>query len=638
EHIDSLSLLYKPNFDASQLSQAELLSCAHYHTYFQMDMPINSLENALYATFSEEEFKGNEWKQLSEQWQRCLASLLIKDKRLDTRLLKPYSDNCIANAQHIANNTSHHTKEELLFFNSSTTIYGAYNLPRFAIVKGTPRFTKLLVKRNDETQKKVNLRRMRDGYFFEGIIVDHTSSYALAKYIHRPFQDYIPLYDFIDFTTQKTTPDIAQTGEYNSSACCFGENTIYIALCKGDENILVKTKDIYHINTEEKEFITLNGLEGQTIVDIKNNKEGTCIAVATDKQLFIITVDDANNKKITMISQETFENDGYSIKKLSLNNKGSRLCVVMQPHSKDDGRWYKYDMPAKAYLCNTAKPHESIVTITQELQGTHDLRKYEYQVNRSCLSDIEQVCWSADDSLIILECSYRYQNFYQGRVGSSHFGGNQHAFVCAATGNGWSENEIRGYGAPVITSHDGRAIIITDKSGWFAYTKSLQWCDKHMLKALEYFDIKKPCPNFSIDQKLLAIVLLHKIMQDKDRVAQLNKEETEIYNKYIPDAIKKIMTKTHVILMHEDSFVSPTKQYEYKIGIRCKKFFHFLWEHKTHVLYCMGALLCGGIVIRHFSEIVRIAHSYPDHKPFGLVGMCDFVVLRFLVLNLSKFK
>src|SRR5579872_3173762 len=113
DELNKFAKVYQPNFDYNQLSSDELVATACFHDYFQMQLPMQSLQIALYKNIKT--LKAEDIESLSLRWQHPLSAALIKDKRLDVQLLKAYSDSIIGNGKKITNNTPRHSVEDLLF-------------------------------------------------------------------------------------------------------------------------------------------------------------------------------------------------------------------------------------------------------------------------------------------------------------------------------------------------------------------------------------------------------------------------------------------------------------------------------------------------------------------------------------------
>ncbi len=635
EDVDGFARAYQHDFDCSQLSKDELISLAQYHSFFQMNVPISNLKNALYQQFAQQKLQWVDWKLLSTDWQCSLASLLMKNKRLDIQLLKSHSDKLIDNKQKIDNNRKQHSVEKLLFFNDQLQVYGGYSLPFGMIVKGVPRFTQLLVKKDGNLKNKADVRRSRNGYWLQDTIIHPDGLWALTYYsVYKEHGKWEHIYDLVDLRAQQenVSPDVTHVADSQSSSsvCCFGKNCFYSAACYGDVNIVVRSTDL--VTKKEINIVTLCGSEEQKVIAITSNKEGTKLAVATHKALFFITINDVDNDvdnvRHEALSQDVLQilNDNeYSIKKLSLNNQGTVLCVVTQPVLENTDHYDEVYSTAKVYLCAITEKDLSVAEITKELQGNHDLEKYEWSVNRTCLSDVSHLHWNHDDSLLVLQCSYCYQNIYQGRLGSSHYAGDQYAFVCPTTGNGWSESEIRVYSKPIVSSNDGQAII-TDNSGWFTHTQCLRWYDEHMVQALRYFDIQKSDEKFSAEQKSTGIALLYKILQHRNAVVQLDKEESAIYNDDMPDSIKKLLSKIRIVLPYKKitSQYVALQRWIHIQGLRCKQ---FLYNYRKPLLVGVGALLLAVMYANYYvfinENVLLLAHP----NRFKMMGVIDAHVL-----------
>ena len=553
-----------------------------FHDYFQMQLPTQSLENVLYSNIKTSKLKEEEIECLASKWQHSLASLFVKDKRLEVQLLKAYSDSIIANEQNITNNTQKHSREELLFLNDTTKIYGAYTIPWFTIVKGCPPFTVLLMKdgKNNTLQKEINVP---DKYYLNNsnnITIHPNGLCAIVRYYDR-FRDYKPLFDIIDLTSQSTMPvwDTSQVAKKASQACCFGKDKVYAAACNDDEQIFLKS--IALDNKQETEITILDNPFKQEIVAIASNEDGSCIVVATHKTLFVVK---NNGKDIKTMVSDKFNDSKNAIQRLSLNNKGTLLCIVIGGHP-----WRDYDVPAQVYLWNLAKDDDSsLVDITQEFQGNLDLHNQHNMSSskQSCLVGVDNLRWNCDDSLLFLECSYRYQ--YPNGSGPA---GMQYAFICPTTHNGWSEHNIRAH-TSIINSADNEKTIVEDWSGWLRRTKLLEWCDDNMRDALRYFN---PNPNGHDDKRLSAMIILNKIIEQHSEIIQLNRRDTKIYKKNIPDAIKLMLaellsTKRQALLLFEKnvSTLSSIKETLYKWSI-CSK--NFLRAHQKKLGCGLGVIM-----------------------------------------------
>jgi hypothetical protein len=567
DELNGFAETYQPNFDYNQLSLDALMDTACFHDYFQMQLPTQCLENVLYDNIKTNQLKEEEIESLASRWQRSLTSLLVKDKRLDVQLLKAYSDSIIANEKNI-NNRQKHSTEELLFLNDTTKIYGAYTLPWFTIVKGSPRFTVLLVKdgKNNTIQKEINVP---DKYYLNNsnnITIHPNGLCAIVRYYDRE-RDYRPLFDIIDLTSQDTMPvwDTSQVAikAKASHACCFGKDKVYAAACNDNEQIFLKS--IALDNKQEEEITILDNPFKQEIAAIASNEDGSCIVVATQHTLFVVK---NNGKDIKTIVSDKFNVGKHGIQQLSLNNNGTLLCIVTGGHP-----WRDYDVPAHVYLWNLAIDDDSsLIDITNQLQGNLDLHNQHDMVSskKSCLVNVANLQWNRDDSLLFLECGYRYQC-----LNSSGPAGKQYAFICPSTYNCWSERNIR-KNRSIVNSADNEKTIVEDSSGWLRQTKLLEWCDDNMRDALRYFN---PNPNGPDDKKLSAMIILNKIIEEQSDIIQLNRRDTKIYKKNIPDAIKLMLakllsTKRQVLLLFEKnvSALSSIKVTLYQWSVHSKNF------------------------------------------------------------------
>ncbi len=633
DHLDAFAQIYQPDIDYGQLSLEELVSLSHYEDFFRIDSPSVSLQNVLYDKLEKHEIGWENIRTLSPDKQYVLGRLLVKKERLDIRLLKPYSDDQITRAQPVDNNIRQCSVEKLLFFNNDIKVYRGYDLPRFSIIKEFPRLAQLLVKKDGYVQKEVNLRLVRDGYLLINTTMHPSGLYALTDYINEVHDSYVGDHsyvgDYIDLTkdTAETISNITHVinQQKSSGASCFGNNYVYSAACDGGTDIIIRS---IHLQTKTEVVLgTLQGVPQQEVVGMVGNNADTELIVATRKQLFFITISPNNSIATKVKDAPNSEGVERSIKKISLNNSGTVLCVVMQRYLSY--KWYDYDSDAKVYLYHIKKQDCPIEEISDKLQGNHDLKSYEYCVNKSCLSDISKLFWSTDDFLLILKCSYRYQDIDDGRMGSAHFAGNQHAFVNLSTGNGWSENNRYKYPKSVVTSCNGNQAIITDRSGWLLnHTTLLSWYDEKMEEVVRYLNLRCKDNYFSLDKKFLGIVLLDKILKNHDVVMQLDKEETEIYQNNMPDALKVLLAKTRTVLLHKDNLSSFDRLWVsmYKFGIYCK---HLLYGCSQYVdrfsvrskkfFKTSGAILCvlGAAMCIAYRYYVLI-HRYPGLDSLGI--------------------
>lgn len=592
-HLDAFAQIYQPDIDYGQLSLEVLVSLFCYEDFFGIDSPSESLQNVLYDKLEKHEIGWENIRKFSLNQQAVLGQLLVKKERLDVRLLKPYSDDQITRAQPVDNNIRQCSVEKLLFFNNDIKVYGGYDLPRFSIIKGSPRFAQLLVKKDGYVQKKVNLRLVQDGYKLKNTTMHPSGLYALTDYKNEA-HDYVG--DYIDLTedTVKTISNITHVDDVNkqksSGASCFSNNYVYSAACDDSADIIIRS---IHLQTKnEVALCTLQGVPQQKVVGMVSNNADTELIVATRKQLFFITISPDNSIATKVKDAPNSEDVECSIKKISLNNSGTVLCVVMQRYSSYG--WYDYNSGAKVYLYHIKEQDCPIEEISDKLQGNHDLKSYEYCVNTSCLSDISKLFWSTDDFLLILKCSYRYQYIDGGRMEDSHFAGDQHVFVNLSTGNVWSENNRYKYDKSVVTSCDGNQAIITGRSGWLLnHTTLLSWYDEKMEEVVRYLNLRCKDNYFSLDKKFLGIVLLDKILKNHDVVMQLDQEETEIYQNNMPDALKVLLAKTQTVLLHKDNLFSRLWVSMYKFGIYCKHHVdRFSVRSKKFLYKNSGVILC----------------------------------------------
>jgi len=619
--LDDLAQTYKPDFEHDQLSADELVSLANYHNYFQMDFSIITLKNTLENKLKDGQITWKDVQLLDLDW-KCFLY-----KRLDAQFLKLYSDFLIAQREQINNNIPFYNRERLLFFDDTKKLYGAYR--------------KLVLKNNGIIQKDINFR-LEDDYRLVDIIVHADGLYAIVSYSDKA-DIWRKVFDLIDITSQEVISDlITQESKEMRALCCFGGNNVYSALCN-DVSIIIKSLNLF--SRDQQDVVKIQRVANQKLVDITSNKNGNYIVVATQKQLFIIKINSNNDICTKVISCDDLCKNDISIKKVSLNNNGNMLCVVMGLNR------YDVDNKVTVYLYDLTDPEVSVMNITKELKGNHyNLQKYDWEI-QPCLVDIENILWNDDDSLLILKCFYRYQKWWDGIRYGSFPAGEQYAFVCPVTGNGWSENELRKYkyNKPyLVTSHDGTAII-TDDSGWFIRTYMLHWYDENMIKALHYFDIKKPNDTFSVDKNFMGIFLLHKILQNKEVVMQLDKEETEIYMSNLPDTIKTMLTKIKSILLYKENmfWLSSLKRFLYVFGMRGK---HFLYEYRKPLFRCKHFLYKYLYKYREpllfFLGLIILNCIYDYYYPFDIlynpylykdIGLVDFIILKNLIRTNNRF-
>ncbi len=549
EHLNEFAKTYEPNFDYSQLESDELIATTQFHDHFQMKLPTKCLEQALYNNLKTHNFPKENLENLAPNWHSHLIPLLVQDRRLDVQLLQPYNDSLISQGKSIANSYKY-TEERLLFSNDTTKIYGAYNSEWFIVVQGSPRFTNLLIKNHQNTiQKEIAIYDIQvgnDTYWFDDISEVHPSGlHAIGRYLdHSCTNTFFPL---IDLTTQEISL-LWNTLCITSHACCFSNDKIYTAGCNNAQQIIVKS--IALESKQEKEIVTLANPLKEKIAGISINKDGNRIVVATKKTLFIIQ-NDNEKKKIQTITHDNLIKHDHDIVRISLNNSGTLLGIIIRGPGKND-----WDTPAHAYLCNLTTNDIPWTNITQELKGNLYVSK-EYDsrpahLQKFQLTNIYTLQWNHDDSLLILDCSYRHQRFYKdGGLSSSGPIGDQYAFICPTTCNGWSEQTIRN-GTSITNSADNEKTI-TETSGWFRQTKLLEWSDKNIRDALRYLHGKdsKSEKKFSATERLFELLLLNRILQNEN-ISELDEDETKTYKYKLHDSIKSMLSKLRTVVLSEE--------------------------------------------------------------------------------------
>lgn len=314
-----------------------------------------------------------------------------------------------------------------------------------------------------------------------------------------------------------------------------------------NNNKQIILKSIALSDKHEDRLAILNNPLEEKIIDIASNEDSNCIIVATLYTVFIVK-NEHNKWTSKTIIHDNINQQKQHIEKISLNNGGTQLCIVTKNHEKNAGNYC--DIPRHVYLYSLVTDDAAWIDITQELKGNNLVKNDRWPyLQEFVLTNIQNLQWNRNDSLLLLECCYRHVNYdSDGLFARSHSVGNQYAFICPIIGKGWSENSIR-KNASMINTADSEKIIARDSLAWFTYTKLLEWCDNNMVEALHYFDLQNQHTNYSDIQRLLGMILVHKIMQQT--IIQLNKKETKIYQNNIPDAIKTIVTEIRTVLLYE---------------------------------------------------------------------------------------
>lgn len=540
-HIDKFAKIYESGFTCNQLSVQELTTCAHLHDHFQMSLPVGNLESALYAKIKQNQCSPKKLERLGSDWHNRIAHQFIKNSRLDAQLLQPYSDCILANPTNISNEREH-SVENLLFASDTKKIYGAYDLPRFAVVKLEPHLQLLSIKNSDNiTLKEIPLIH---GHYPGQITIHSNGSYALAK--HYDDNDFSRnFFDLIDLTTgnihdlQKIFPTI---NPQDYRACCFYKDNLYIA-DNADKTITIKSVAL--ANQQEETVVHLENPEAHKIIDIAVDKHGKTIAIATDKTIHIINTTNVHHKVEPITHDLLSNNEKLTIKKISLNNNGSLLCIVI------GNNWLEYDCYAQVYLYNINQQKAPWIEISQKLAGNlalpDDARKWPVHLQKFRLTDIDSISWNTDDSLLCLECNYRHLCFNtDDTFAKSTYVGRQYAFINPLTCHGWSENDIH-RDRSLINSGGEDETIITAQSILGSQTKARKWCDQNIKDTLQYLNPHKRT-TYSSDKRLFGIMLLCKIIEQSGNFTQLNDDETTVYDNNIPDPIKTILKQAKTVL------------------------------------------------------------------------------------------
>jgi hypothetical protein len=606
---------YQPNFNYKQLSLDDMIETAYFHDYFQIDSPNQQLENELYQNILLNKLTKKQIKDLPSNLLHLPTSRFIKTTHLDAKLLEPYSNHILKNKAITIKDKRKHSDEKLFFSNNTTKIYGAYDIPWFTIVGGFPNFTSLLVKNNQNNiQQEIKIRPTDDGYWVDDMIIHQSGLYAIAEYYSNSKDDNQSSFGILNLTSGKTTSlwDILQISQQTNHVCCFSKDVIYTCI-NNDKKLILNSISLD--NHERKEVAILDNPDREQINTIVSNKDGNCIVIATDRTLFVVKNNGKTIKTIDMVHNSSM----HTIKKLSLNNSGTLLCIITGYYKK-----YEHDKPVYAYLCNLTeldkKTNNSFYSscinswteITDKIHSTIDVQNLPNQspdpYRKLCLTDIKNLKWNRDDSLLVLECDYHYQNFYQyglykGLLADSGPIGQQYVFICPSTCNSWSENKIHEDKSRINSANtDNETIIINDSSSWSLQTKLLKWYDENMTNALSYLNGKNLPQNYSYNEKLLGLILLKEIIEQQNTILQLDLEKTKTYNKYIPDPIKSILTTTRTILLSEKN-ESPIKKTLYRWYIYSKTYSkNFLYYHRKAWIY---SFIVGIIPL-----LLHILHAY----------------------------
>jgi len=529
--LNTYAARYEPNFDYTTLSLDQLLDTIHFHDYFQMKSN-KQLKNALYNKFKTHQIKLKEIKKLSLYWQKAFISLFIQDTRLDVRLLKPYSHTLIEDRTKIAGRKDERCAARLLFLNNTQRIYGVYELFKVGTLAESRSIVKLRIEDSQGTiQREIGLL---EKHFFKSspnITIHPNGLYAIVEYTE-VVDDYARYSsDIIDFTSTKIRPKIIPLWEASqlpigaSHVYCFGKDKVYVATCDYSEQVILKSIDLN--NKQEKKIVVLNdpGKERMFAGAITINEDASCIVVAACRTLFVVK---NNGKDVKII----VHNNNEGILKLSLNNKGTLLCVITTKGWIGSERVYLYAFPAhKDYF---------LIDIPQKLQGSRHLQGQSDMLPRkeSRLESVSNVQWSSDDNLLFLKCNYavKYKNYPYVCSSSKH----KYVFYCPATQQCWSKRSPQ-YCSFLINSGCNGQLIVEHESYRSSKKNVVNWYDKNMKEALSYLNVKQ---NGLDENKWLGMIILYKIItQPSDSIISLDQDTTTLYKSNVPDAIKLMLPK-----------------------------------------------------------------------------------------------
>ncbi len=629
EELDLFARTCDPHFHWDRLYLDELMTIAHevnapgnFYDYFEIDFPQKfSLKNMLCTKVKENKLKLNN---LPPVTQFFITNRLISDADLRTQLLKPYSDSILAHGTTIPNKQTY-TTEKLLFASDTTKIYRANNPLSLETVKDGTYFPRFLIKdSNNVIQKEISFDLLDlDGYICNDIKCIHQSGlYAIAGSKFKNDRIYSS-FALIDFKQQNASPlwDTAQN--FYTHACCFGKDKLYTA-ARSDGNPTTIIIDSIELADQKKQHIvSLVHPTNEKIVNIAINKDENRIVVATAKTLFVINID--GKGQITTIPHNLPESNRQDIIiKTSLSNSGALLCVVTT-----DIILSKYGhtgRPVREYICNLDTKLDLCFwqNITQELKDNCFSKVdslWPTGLQEFRLSDIPNIIWSHDDSLLILECEYSfYHNDLSTRSSNIR---SQYAFVYPRGGKGWNADAIH-KDVSIINDANPEQAISRSQKLWGPSTTLLPLFDKNMKECLDYFNfIKKNDGKWSIKKgRQKGLWLLSKILaHEEDEIVDLNEKDTEIYTKNLTDTIKILLAKIRKIILFEEnpSVLSSAQKKLYVWSVQGRNLFRTCCKrmytgftaipYRKEICYGIGAaialFMAGKYIEKHYPQAVK---------------------------------